>query len=263
VLPSLVLKTLRDDRRTVAGWAVGLTAFVGLYVGFYPQFKGELVSAKMEALPAAMKQFMGVRDVATAAGYLEMTIYTLTGPLLLIMAAVVLGTRAVAGPEENRTLELMLANPISRPRFLLQRFGTLVAEVTVLGLIPWLVILGLAAAFDMGLTVARISAASLALLLMALLFGTVALAVGAAVGRRSAALAAGGGSAVVAYVLHGLSNQVPSLGWLRWLSPFHYYIGDDPLRTGFHAGSLLVPVAVTALLVAAGTRLFARRDLAN
>src|SRR6266508_2774033 len=98
MLPTLIRKTLRDDRRAFVGWAVGLAVFITVYVGFYPQFKNDLVQAKMAALPEAMKQFMGLRDVTSAAGYLEMTVYTLTGPLLLIMAAVVLGTRAVATP---------------------------------------------------------------------------------------------------------------------------------------------------------------------
>lgn len=262
MLPSLVIKTLRDDRRAFLGWAAALAAFVLLYVGFYPQFKDQLVAAKLEAMPEAMKQFLGIHDASSAAGYLEMTIYTLVGPLLLIMAAVVLGARAIAGPEEQHTLELLLANPISRTRFLLERFATFTAEVLGLGLVPWLLVLVLARAFGMDTTAARISAASVALMLLGLLFGTLALAAGAVTGRRSVALAVGGGAAVLGYVLHGLSSQVPSMGWLRWLSPFQYYIGNDPLRTGFHAEALLVPLLVIVVLVPIAALGFERRDVA-
>jgi ABC-2 type transport system permease protein len=262
MVSSLIRKTLRDDRRAFIGWGVGLAVFVLVYGGFYPQFKDGLAQAKMESMPAAMKQFMGLRDVSSAAGYLEMTVYTLTGPLLLIMLGVVLGTRAVAGPEESHTLELFLANPISRRRFVLARFATLAAQVVTLGLIPWMILLGLSVGFGMDVPTANLSSASLALMLLGLLFGTLALAAGALTGRRAVALAVGGSAAVAAYVVHGLANQVQSLHALRWLSPFHYYIGTDPLRTGFHPTSVLVPVVLVALLVAIAAAGFERRDVA-
>jgi ABC-2 type transport system permease protein len=262
MVPSLIRKTLRDDRRAFIGWAVGLTAFVLVYGGFYPQFKDGLAQAKMESMPAAMKQFMGLRDVASAAGYLEMTVYTLTGPLLMIVLGVVLGTRAVAGPEEGHTLEMFLANPISRRRFVLARFVTLAAQVVTLGLIPWLILLGLSAAFKMDVPAANLSSASLAMMLLGLLFGTLALAAGAVTGRRGTALTVGAVAAVAAYVIHGLGNQIESLHWMRWLSPFHYYIGTDPLRTGFHLTSVLVPVVCVALLAAVAAVGFERRDVA-
>jgi ABC-2 type transport system permease protein len=263
MLPTLVRKTLRDDRRAFIGWAVGLAIFIAVYVGFYPQFKNDLVQAKMAALPEAMKQFMGMHDVATAAGYLEMTVYTLTGPLLLIMAAVVLGTRAVATPEENHTLELMLANPISRRRFVLERLAALVTQVVLLALVAGGLMLVLAALFHMAIPVGNLISTSVALMLLALLFGTLALAAGAITGRRSVALATAGGAAVAAYVIHGLSNQVSSLSALKWLSPFQYYIGTDPLRTGFHATAVLVPLVLMAVFVLAAIAGFQRRDLAS
>jgi ABC-2 type transport system permease protein len=220
------------------------------------------MAVKMEAMPRAMRQFLGLYDISTAAGYLEMTVYTLLGPLLLIMAAVVLGVRAVATPEENHTLELMLANPISRRRFFFERLATFTLEVVTLGVLPWLLQLGLRPALDMDIAVGNLTAASLALMMLALTFGSLALAVGAAAGRKAVALATAGGAAVAAYIVHGLGNQVESLRWARWLSPFEYYIGNDPLRTGFHAASVLVPLALIAIFAWAGVARFERRDLA-
>ncbi len=55
--------------------------------------------------------------------------------------------------------------------------------------------------------------------------------------------------------------MVESLHWLRWLSPFHYFIGTDPLHTGWHPVELLVLVAVGAVTTLAGIVLFDRRDV--
>ncbi|MDQ1287106.1 MAG: beta-exotoxin transport system permease protein, partial [Actinomycetota bacterium] len=49
MLPALVRKTWRDERRAIAGWAIGLGAFTTIYTAFYSQFKGA-AELKQEAL---------------------------------------------------------------------------------------------------------------------------------------------------------------------------------------------------------------------
>ena len=49
-------------------------------------------------------------------------------PLLLLIAAIGAGARATAGEEERGTLDLLLANPISRRRLVLEKLAALAAE---------------------------------------------------------------------------------------------------------------------------------------
>jgi ABC-2 type transport system permease protein len=263
MLPSLVRKTLRDWRRATVGWGVGLTAFALIYVGFWASVRNnpELLKLKTESLPKALSTTFGVTDLTTGVGYLQGTIYSLIGPLLLIMAAVILGARAVAGPEDSHVMDLLLANPISRRQFVAQRSAALIGVVTGLGLILWIVPLALSQALDMGVSAVNVSAAGAGLLLLGLFFGMLALAVGAATGRRSTALGTAGTLAVAAYVIHGMSQNVSWMRSWRWITPFHYYLGADPLHHGFHVGYLLVLAAASAALLVAATRTFDRRDV--
>jgi ABC-2 type transport system permease protein len=263
VLPSLVRKTLRDWRRAIIGWAVGLAAFASIYVGFWASVKNspELLKLKTEALPKALQSTFGISDLTSGVGYLQGTIYGLIGPLLLIMAAVILGSWAVARPEDRHVMDLFLANPISRRSFVAQRAATLVAVLVGLGLITWVIPLVLSQTLDMDVSAANVSAASIGLLLLGLLFGTLALAVSAATGRRASALGVAGAVAVAAYVIRGLSDSVSWLHGLRWASPFQYYIGSDPLHTGFHVGYLAVLLLVSAVFVAIAVVTFDRRDV--
>lgn len=262
MLPSLVRKTLRDWRRATLGWGAGLVGIFLIYVGSWSSLHNDsnLLKLKGDAMPAGVSAALGVTDLSTGAGYLQGTVYSLIGPLLMCMAAIMLGARAVAGPEDRHTMDLLLANPISRRAFVAQRTAALVALVTALGVAGWLVPLGLSQALDMHVGAADVTAANTGLLLVALLFGTLALAVGAATGRRSTALAVPGGVAVAGYVLRGLADSVSWLHGWRWLSPFWYYLGPDPLRHGF-APHLLVLLAVAALFVVAALFAFDRRDV--
>jgi hypothetical protein len=59
-----------------------------------------------------------------------------------------------------------------------------------------------------------------------------ALGIGAATGQgRAVAFGATAGIGVLAYAVNGFAPQIHA-EWLRYLSPFHYYIGGEPLTNG-------------------------------
>ena len=91
--------------------------------------------------------------------------------------------------------------------------------------------------------------------------GAVALAVGAGTGRR--AWASGGAAAVgvLGWLINGFAPLVGGLDWLKYLSPFYYYAGHDPLTQGIAAGDLAVLGAVAIVLTAVAMLAFERRDL--
>ena len=49
--------------------------------------------------------------------------------------------------------------------------------------------------------------------------------------------------------------------WLKYLSPFYYYAGHDPLGNGVDLADLAVLAAATAALIMIATLGFRRRDL--
>jgi ABC-2 type transport system permease protein len=66
---------------------------------------------------------------------------------------------------------------------------------------------------------------------------------------------------VFGYVIEGLTGQVRALHWAQPVSPWHWLLGDDPLRHGLSWHSWLLPLAATAVLIITGVTRFARRDL--
>jgi ABC-2 type transport system permease protein len=89
----------------------------------------------------------------------------------------------------------------------------------------------------------------------------VAIGVGAATGAsRAVAFGATAAVGVLTYALHGFAPQIGA-DWLRYLTPFHYYIGAEPLKTGVHIGHVTMLVAAVAALIGAGAWRLNRRDL--
>lgn len=59
-----------------------------------------------------------------------------------------------------------------------------------------------------------------------------------------------------------MASQIPEIGLLRDVSPFHFYSGGRPLVNGFQVVDLGVLAVAAVILVAIGGALFDRRDVA-
>ena len=253
---------LRERRRGLLLWAAAVAAISAMYLAFWPAMgTGGEMQALVEGMPEALVTAMGYEGIGTAAGYLESTVYGLLAPILLLVMAIAAGARLLGGEEEDGTLELELAHPVSRRRVVLERMAVLVITVLVATAAVLVVTLVLVPLLDMDVAAGAIVATSVGLALLVLAFGLLALAVGAATGRRGTALGLSAGLAVVTYVADAVAPLVDWGGWLEALSPFSWYLGADPLTTGWDpAGmALLALVAVAASLVA--VRAFEVRDL--
>lgn len=265
MLHSVLLKTLRDTRRALAWWSLGLCGLVSIMVAVYPSIRD---NASLESLikdyPEALKAFIafgGTVDYGSAAGYLGSELFSFMVPLLFLVAAIGAGARAIAGEEERGTLDLLLANPLSRNRLVLEKLAALVVELAFLGAVLWLSLaIGTAlTAMEIGLT--NLAAATFAAALLALLFGVLAVLVGSATGRRGLALAVPAAAAVAAYLVNALAAIVGALEPVRPLSPFYHYAAGDPLRHGLTLDHTMALVIVTAVLAAIALPVFSRRDL--
>lgn len=252
-------KTLRDQRRAISAWTIGIAAVSVMYMSFYPQYRDDPDLAG--SVESGVTTALGMTDFASGAGYMQATIYSILIPLLLLIFAIGFGARAIAGEEETGTLDLYLAHPISKRKLVLERFGALCAVVFGFGVLVWADVSLLARALDMGVGLDRVAAASLGLALLAICFGTLALAVGGATGQRGLTLGITAAVAVFSYLLNMLAPQLDAIGGLTRLSPFHYYLDGDPLRTGFNWLHISVLVAIPLALLAVTLTMFGRRDI--
>jgi ABC-2 type transport system permease protein len=67
--------------------------------------------------------------------------------------------------------------------------------------------------------------------------------------------------AILGWLINSFAPLVSSLEWLKYLSPFYYYAGHDPLTQGVDIAGLIVLGAVSLVLTAVGMIGIHRRDL--
>ena len=255
-------KALRDGRRGLFGWALAIGGIAAMYTSFFPSISNPSMAAAIRNYPEALKKTFAIQDLSTPQGYLGSYVFGLLVPVLLAVFMIVNGAKAVAGDEESGTLDLVLAHPVSRPRLLLSRFAALVTQVLAVCAVVYLALLALAGPTKTAVGAGHLAAATAQLALFGICFGALTLGVGAATGRRAAAISVGTGVAVLGYFANNLAPQVRGLEWARYLSPFYYLSGNHPLANGLSLAYCAVLIGAAAVLAAGGLAAFRARDLA-
>ena len=264
-LRTVFAKTLRDQRRSLMWWAIALVGTVLMYAAFWPNVRdnADAFDEYLRNMPEAIRNLIGGLDFGTPEGYLQSELFSFMGPILFLTYAIGAGARAIAGEEEEGTLDLLLSTPTSRRHVLREKFWALVAATLLLVGLTWASIVVFGAPFDLTLDTEGLMATCVNLFLLALAFGSIALAIGAATGNKTLAIGASSGFALSTFLVKTFAPSVDALEPLNLLSPFHYYIDHDPLRTGFNGVDVLVLASISVVAVAVALVTFERRDLAS
>ena len=252
MLRNVFTKSLRDQRWALLGWSIGVVLLVVVESSIWPTMRDmPNFDELLKGYPDAMKRLFDLDAMETATGFLNAELFTLVLPMLFIIFAVSRGARMIAGEEERGNLDVILVTRVSSPTFVLQKAAALATSVTALAAVLFVVTLGLSPVFDLHLSFADAAAGALAMALLGLEFGFLALAVGAITGRRGIALAVAGCLAVGSYVLYALGLIVDSVKPWQPLSPFHQAVAHGPIGGG-------IPLSFTWLVLVAWSRWPAR-----
>lgn len=251
---------LFSRRMAVIGWGIGLAAFGSMYVAVYPEVASEM--ANLAGL--AIYKAMGI-DLASFAGYIASVVVQIM-PVVLGVYVIIAGTATLAGEEENGTLELVAATPLSRWQIIATKA---LALAIVLFLI--LIILGVGA----GLTLSYVSQttevdATPTQLFVALLgawpvmmaFLAIAMFLGTVTPSRRVASGLMTLIYIGSYLINSVANIVDSLEWLNGFSLFTYMDATASVfEDGISASNVLVLLVVTAVFLGLAAWFFQRRNL--
>lgn len=218
----------------------------------------------LESYPEALLKAMGISDLSSytqPSGYLGTQLFAAYVPILFLIFAIGMGANAIAGEEDRRTLDVLLANPVSRTRVLLEKAVALSIMVGVLGVVVFVVVWSGGLWFSGWVGSLHLAAAVFSAFLLGLAFGFLALAAGAATGRKGLAIAVVTAVAAATFILQGVAPLASELNWLEKLSPFYYYRGNQPLRYGLSWSHAAVLAGLAALFLSMAVWSFGRRDV--
>ncbi len=263
----IALRFFVDRRRWNIWWVVGAVAMIFLTVAFYPSIKDQTTFDEIfKDAPEGVRALLGAAgDISlnSPAGYLHSQLFAQLIPIAFVIFATAVGARAIAGAEDDGTLELMLANPATRLRVAVERYLSGVVMVVGLGVVTTVALIALASPFELlaeGVSALDIASAGLAVTCFAILHASIAFAVGAAGGGRSRAFAIAAVVVVAGFIVFGLVSA-GVIKPARYFTPWWWYLSRNLLAQGLPPESVYVPIGLSALLAALGVWRFRLRDL--
>jgi ABC-2 type transport system permease protein len=257
------IKTASEHQGLLIVVAYVMFLIMGVLMGPLYALMDQTLLQYTEQLPEELWAFVGSESggMGTAEGFYEVETFGLMVPIATMVVAIVIGARALAGEEANRTMGLLLTNPIKRRTVVLEKTYAMVALTLAVGFATWAGVWVGSLLGGLGMNPWNIAAASLLGSLVGIVFGAIALAVSAATGHVRVAVFATVGVALAAYLINSISILNDAVEGIAAFTPFDYYLTSDPLNAGIHWGHVAILLATAAVFVIAAVALFDRRDL--
>lgn len=266
---SLFLSNIKLSRGTLFAWC-SLILLYGVFAAYlFPVVSKSNLDyiGYIASLPESMRTAMGMGNIDlasmafTADTYIAIE-FLMFWPLIVCFYAIFAGV-SISREVERGTLDLLLAQPVSRTRVLISKYAIPLTGIVLIALFSWLGLAVSAPLADIELNMWNQFLAILhGLLLVAAIASYTLLANVIFLEPRKALAVAG----VITAAMYIINFIVPLLGtglkWLSNLSFFHHYNAIEIARSGnVDATALIIYGATFIVCSAASVIIFRRRDL--
>ena len=178
-MSTVFLHHLARNRGQIIGWSIGMILMGLLVIPLYDTIVAEAAQIRqlIRGLPPQLMAFFAdpELDITSPVGYLSARYFSLASLILSVMV-VLGGSGLIASDEENGTLDLFQAHPVSRSALFLGRLLAFVATLAAILGLAWLgVVLPAGTSENLGLGPGALALPFLPLLALLLVFGTLAL----------------------------------------------------------------------------------------
>lgn len=263
----IIMWELKQRKTYLFWWTLIMVVIVAILLLIYPSIhsQADQLNKVLNQLPSSIRELKtggSQVDIASPVGYLHSQLYYITLPLILIIMSIGLGSSLLAKDEQNHTLELLLARPISRAKLLAAKAISGISLVLFVSIFSSTATIILAKAVGLDVTAKHLLLTSAYMTLFSLSFGAIAFsltAVSNVTRRTSTAIAAA--VAFGGYLLASLSEISNYIEVPAKLLPYHYYVPTQILAGHLNFGLNLYLFGVGSLACLVSWLGFRNRDI--
>jgi ABC-2 type transport system permease protein len=256
-------QALKGMRGQILGWGFAMFLLAMLSAaryGFVRDSREELQKILNGPMKQIAAMFGDTSRLFTPEGFLSMQFFNLL-PLILGVYAVLTGSGLLASDEENGTLDLVLAHPISRTRLFLGRwfaFATSSAAIMVMSWLGLVVAKMLSPALDV--SSAALLLPYLPLFAVLLLYGSLALLLATVTPSRRVAAMLSGMVVIFSFFLTSFGRVDSGVQAVAQFFPLEYYQSGEAIL-GLNFVSLIGLLVFAGVFAGFAWWQFERRDI--
>jgi len=253
----IIIWELKQRKSYIFWWTLSIVGVITLLFMIYPSIRSQAgqLNNVLNQLPAALRDLKtggSQVDITTPVGYLNSQLFYATLPFIQIIMAIGLGSSLLARDEQNHTLELVLARPISRGKLLAAKAISGFSLVLVVNILAAIAMIILAKLVNMQIASRYILLASLYTMLFSASFGVIAFTLSAASNStRRASMGVAVAVSFGGYLLASLSGMSRYIETPAKFLPYHYFTPSQILAGQVAVGLnvYLIAIAIAASLI--------------
>jgi ABC-2 type transport system permease protein len=219
---NLLIHEIRSRWKAILGWSFGIILYGATYISIFPGLWEQLKSLK--GLPTIYK-LVGFQ-LGSAEGYMASVVLVYI-PILLSIYCIVASTSTLAGEEDNGTLEIIVAMPLSRWQILTAKaiaLSVVALFIMIIGSIGNAFVLALVRINNpINVTPFSLFAALMSTLPLALGLIMIGLFLGAILPNRRLSATVTTIYFIASFIGENVADMVKPLEPIKYLSLFNYY----------------------------------------
>lgn len=263
---NLISRGLKERWLSGSIFALSLVLYVWMLISFLPIISKSIQIQKLlaEYPKAIMNLLAGAADVNffTPEGFFSLEFLALWLPIIVYGFAVTFATAIVAKEIDDGTMDLLLAQPISRTTLVLSRFLVLILYLLALTVVTLGSMRLLAPFYDATFKTSGLLVTSLLFLLFMLAISSCTLFFSVVLKERGRAIITSVSIFIASHLLNALAEFNDTLKELRFLSIFRYYNPYKALSTGeMPWRDLGIFLGITLVFLIASLLIFRRKDI--
>ena len=245
--------------------AIIVAALVSMVISIWPEFKAESAAFRELLNSPLYGAILGSTvnlDIATFQGFYGMYLFIYLEMILLFLG-IFYGASLISREVDKNTLDMMLSLPISRSRFLSEKFLVYISNTLMIPISAVLITYLLHFTVNEEFDTIRFMYASMAYWLLFIALGTVSLLMGTIFLDSTKSYAASGIAILSMWILERIGGLVSSLKDLQTVSIFHYLNGANILKNGLDYYEIAIVLLFSIVCFMLALVVFNKRDLAT
>lgn len=266
---ALIEKTVRKNIFTLIIYTAISATFVWMYVAFYPSIakESETLKEAFKAYPPEIFQAFDIEIetfISTFEGFIAAEHFSIVWPIVLAILIISYASASIAGEIDKGTIDLLLAQPISRLKIFLAKYFSGLFLITTFIFLSNFSVVPFALLHNVDLQIQNYLTISVLGFFLALAIFGICILVSTFSSSRGRPAAITGGILIIMYGLNIFSSFQESVAFLKYASFFHYFDYKTALINN-HIDLLNLLVLSTVGIVSAvvAAIIFIRRDIST
>lgn len=246
----------------ILGWGSGFGVLGFYLVDMYARFFQQNINLQ-QLLDAFPKEFLvffgGDVDLFSPSGFIHMEFFSYM-PIILGIMVVSAAASLISKPEEEGSLELVIAQPVSRSGLFWSKFLAMVLSILLILFIIWVGFAFAAEMNDFELTMFDLVLPFISLFSILFLFLNISLFLSMLLPASGSASLLSGFLLIASFFISSLVRIDEDLEKINQFSPMKYYQGGEAVN-GLDPQKLLILFGLSAFFIALAWFIFIKRDL--